>query len=400
MPGCTPGPPRRSSGTARATWPRSPTISPQAGTDPAKAARYCGLAAGQAEQRFAFHEAARLWEQALDFLDQARRSPRPGTGWSWCWASSARSPSPGSWPSPASFRRDAVRAALQLNDPALLARVITALDVPRVLFFREYGETDRELVDVAEQRCSRNCRRATTRCAAGCSPRWPSSWRTPRPSAATMPPPQAVAMARRLGDPALLTMALIGRWADASGCDGLGERLRLGGELLMLRGKPVTAEAVAPGMLMAASCGTADFRAADWHAAEAARIAGRYRLPTIEAAVSMYRAMRTALNGDPASAAERYREAARQLARFGLRVHAAAVDAVAASALLIMQDRAAEIAAEPAMARLFPELYALGLAAAGRRRGALARRPPAAPPPRSHLAVPDRRSGPARHRRR
>jgi hypothetical protein len=132
---------------------------------------------------------------------------------------------------------------------------------------------------------------------------------------------QAVAMARRLGDPALLAMAL--------------------------SGKPATAEAVARGMLMAASCGIADFRAADWHAAEAARIAGRYQLPTIEATVSMYRAMRAALNGDLAVAAERYQGAARQLGRFGLRVHGAAVDAVARSALLIMQDRTAEIAANP-----------------------------------------------------
>ena len=75
--------------------------------------------------------------------------------------------------------------------------------------------------------------------------------------------------------------------------------------------------------------------------------------------------MRTALNGDPA-ATERYREAARQLGSFGLRVHAAAVDQVAASALLIMQGRTAEIVGEPSLADWFPELYALGLAAAGR----------------------------------
>jgi len=116
---------------------------------------------------------------------------------------------------------------------------------------------------------------------------------------------------------------------------------------------------------MAASCGIADFRAADWHAAEAARIAERYQLPTIEAAIGMYRAMCAALNGDPAAAAECYRDAARQLSRLGLRVHGAAVDAMATSALLITQGRAAEIGDMPSLASLFPELYALGLAAAG-----------------------------------
>jgi len=119
-------------------------------------------------------------------------------------------------------------------------------------------------------------------------------------------------------------------------------------------------------MLMAASCGTAGFRAADWHAAEAERIAGPHRLPTVGAAVSLYRAMRAALDGDPA-AAERYREAARRLGGFGLRVHGAAVDAVARPAWLIVQDRTAEIATDPAVAGVFPELYALGLAAAGHR---------------------------------
>jgi len=341
-----------------------------AGTDPAKAARYCGLAAGQAEQHFAFHEAARLREQALEFLDQAREPDLRGPG------ADARDrlelvlglvralSHDGQLAIAHSLRRHAVRAALRLNDPALLARVVTALDVPRTLFFREYGETDRELVGVAERLLGElpagdhplRCRLLTTLAIEL------EDAETERGYQASV---QAVAMARRLGDPALLSMALIGRWTESFRCDGPGERLRIGGELLMVSGKPVTAEAVARGMLMAASCGIADFRAADWHAAEAARIAGRYQLPTIEAAVSMYRAMRTALNGDLVTAAERYQGAARQLGRFGLRVHGAAVDAVARSALLIMQDRTAEIAAQPSLADLFPELYALGLAAAG-----------------------------------
>jgi hypothetical protein len=96
----------------------------------------------------------------------------------------------------------------------------------------------------------------------------------------------------------------------------------------------------------------------------------------------MYRAMRTALNGDPAAAAERYQSAARQLGRFGLRVHGAAVDAVARSALLIMQDRTAEIAAQPSLVGLVPELYALGLAAAG--QGAEARSVAGHPLPLRH----------------
>jgi hypothetical protein len=342
----------------------------QAGTDPAKAARYCGLAAGQAEQHFDFHGAARLREQALAFLDQAREpdTEQPGadardkielvTGLVRALSHD------GQLAIARPLRQHAVRAALQLNDPALLARVVTTLDVPRALFFREYGGTDPELVGVAERLLAKlpagdhsvRCRLLT---ALAIELEDADTERGYQASA------QAVAMARRLADPALLPMALIGRWSQSFRSDGPGERLKIGGELLMVSGKPVTAEAVARGMLMAASCGIADFRAADWHAAEATRIAGRYHLPTIEAAVSMYRAMRTALDGDPATAAERYRDTARQLGSLGLRVHGAAVDAVARSALLIMQDRTAEIAAQSSLAGLIPELYALGLAAAG-----------------------------------
>ena len=342
-----------------------------AGTDPAKAVKYCGLAAGQAERRFAFGEAARLREQALGFLDQGCPP-----GW--------EEPSPaarqrlelvlgliralahdGQLLVAHSLRQHAVSAAAGLNDPELLARAVTALDVPRPLFFQEFGGTDRDLVQLAETLLTelppgdtplRGRLLITLAIQLGDAD-------TDRAHHAAA---EAVALARRLGDPALLAMALIGRWTESFRSGDPRERLQIGGELLTVSGKPATAEAVARAILMAASCGTADFLAADWHASEAQRIARRYQLPTIEAAVSMYRAMRAALNGDPA-AAWHYRDAGRQLSRLGLRVHAAAVDAVATAALLITQDRTAEIAADPLLAELFPELYALGLAAAGQR---------------------------------
>ena len=64
----------------------------------------------------------------------------------------------------------------------------------------------------------------------------------------------------------------------------------------------MTAEALAHLMLMAASCGAADFAAADRHADQAARIADRYDLPAVAAAISIYRALRAALDGDLAGA--------------------------------------------------------------------------------------------------
>ena len=150
--------------------------------------------------------------------------------------------------------------------------------------------------------------------------------------------------------------------------DGLDERLRIGAELVALPGKPVTAEALAHMMLMAASCGVADFAAADQHAGQAEHIADRYDLPTVAAVISIYRATRTALNGDAVAAAELYRQAAAQLDRLGQA--GTGLEILGRSSLLIMQDRTAEITSEldavPRMPALFPELYALGLAAAGR----------------------------------
>jgi Bacterial transcriptional activator domain/AAA ATPase domain len=342
----------------------------EAGTDPIKAARYCRLAAAQAEQRFAYHEAARLREQAIACLDRAGDTPARDRLELVLGLVGALAQA-GQLTRARSYRQDAVRAALPLNEPVLLARVITALDVPRAWFFREYGATDDELIGTVEQTLARlppgdqplRCRLLTTlafELADGDSERGYH--------AST----QAVEMARRLGDPFLLTMALGGRWVQSLSFwhDGLDERLRIGAELLALPGKPVTAEALAHMMLMAGNCGGADFAAADQHADQAARIADRYDLPTV-AAASIYRATRAALDGDSAAAAELYQQAAAQLGRLGQ--DGAGLAILGRSSLLIMQDRRAEITSEldgdPRMPALFPELYALGLAAAGRAAG-------------------------------
>ena len=346
----------------------------EAGTDPINAARYCGLAAGQAEQRFGYHEAARLWEQAIACLDQADDTPgRDRIELVLCLVRALSHA--GQLPRARSWRQDAVRAALPLDDPVLLARVITAFDVPRAYFFREHGETDHELVGTVEQTLARlprgdqplRCRLLVTMAFELADD---DSEHAYQASA------ESVAMAKRLGDPFLLTMAFGGRWVQNLSFwhDGLDERLRIGAELLALPGKPVTAEALAHVMLMAASCGGADFAAADQHAGQAARIAGRYDLPTVAAAVSIYRATRAALDGDSAAAAELYQLAAARMGRLGQ--DGAGLAILGRSSLLIMQDRIPEITSEldsdPRMPALFPELYALGLAAAGRAADARA----------------------------
>ena len=340
----------------------------EAGTDPAKAACYLRLAAEQAEQRFAYHEAVRLYEHAITCLDQAG-------------AATTRSrlelvlglvralASTGQLARARSHRRDAIRAAVPLDDPVLLAQVITAFDVPMPVPSREYGETDDELVATVEQTLARlppgdhplRCRLLTT---LAVELDGAESERGYQASA------EAVEMARRLGDAGALTVAINGRFWQSYRHDGLAERQRLGAELLALPGKPVTAEALAHVALMGISSSTANFDAADGHADQAARIADRYRLPAVTVMISIHRALRAAVDGDMAIAEQLYRQAAAELDRLGLWQYGAGVSIAGRFSLLIMQDRVAEMASElkplASMSAMFVEPYALALTAAGR----------------------------------
>ena len=341
----------------------------EAGTDPAKAARYLRLAAEQADQRFAYHEAVRLYEHAITCLDQAG-------------AATTRSrlelvlglvralASTGQLTRARSHRRDAIRAALPLDDPVLLAQVITAFDVPGALYSREYGGTDDELVvATVEQTLARlppgdhplRCRLLTT---LAFELDGAESERGYQASA------EAVEMARRLGDPGALTVAINSRCYQSFRHDGQAERQRLGAELLALPGKPVTVEGFAHLVLTGVSNGTADFDAADRHADQAARIADRYHLPAVAMLVSIHRALRAAVDGNMATSEQLYRQAAAQLDGLGLWQHGAGLSIIGRFSLLIMQDRVAEMASEleplSSMSAIFVEPYALALAAAGR----------------------------------
>jgi DNA-binding SARP family transcriptional activator len=340
----------------------------EAGTDPAKAARYLRLAAEQAEQRFAYHEAVRLYERAITCLDQAgtataRNRLELVLGLVRALAST------GQLARARSHRGDAIRAAVPLDDPVLLAQVITAFDVPMPVPSREYGETDDELVAIVEQTLARlpsgdhplRCRLLTT---LAIELDGAESERGYQASA------EAVEMARRLGDPGALTVAINGRFWQSYRHDGLAERQRLGAELLALPGKPVTAEALAHVALMGISSSTANFHAADGHASQAARIADRYRLPAVTVMISIHRALRASVDGDMATAEQLYRQAAAELDRLGLWQYGAGVSIAGRFSLLIMQDRVAEMTSElkplASMSAMFMEPYALALTAAGR----------------------------------
>jgi DNA-binding SARP family transcriptional activator len=343
----------------------------EAGTDPVKAARYCALAAGQARQRFAYHEAARLREQAITCFDQVTDAP------AWervelVMGLVGALADNGQVARARSLRKDAISAALPLGDPVLVARVITAFDVPRPWYTHEYGAADDELVATVEQTLARlpsgdgrlRCQLLTT---LAFELEGAESERGYQASA------DAVEMARRLGDPDVLTMAINGRYMQAFRHGGLSERQALGAELLALPGKPVTAQTVAHLMVMFASACAADFAAADRHADQAAQIAARYDLPAAAGGVSMYRGLRAALDGDMTSADQFYQQAAAEIDRLGLWRQAVGVRVLGRFSGLVMRDQVSDMLGEleslcrrPGAKMMFAEPYALALAASGR----------------------------------
>jgi hypothetical protein len=342
----------------------------EADGDPDTAARYCRLAAEQAEQKFAYPEAGRLWEQAITCLDKSGGSPAQDRLELVLGLVRALAHT-GQLTRARSRRRDAIRAALPLDDPAVLAQVITAFDTPTLWPTHEYHVTDHELVEVVEQTLARlpagdhplRCRLLATLAFEL------DGARTERGYQASA---QAVQMARRIGDAGALTTAINGRFFQTFRHDGLNERLRLADELAELPGKPVTTEALAHLMLVAAYSGRASFGEADQHAAAAAQIAARYDLPVIATRVSAYRALRAALAGDP-SAAECYEAAAAQMSRLGMWQHGAALRILGLFSLNVTSGRAvditddlAQMSRHPPWSGLLAEIYGLTLAAAGR----------------------------------
>jgi DNA-binding SARP family transcriptional activator len=348
----------------------------EAGADAAKTAHYCRLAAGQAEQRFAYHEAARLWERALASLDQVDGTSARDRLELVLRLVGALAPTD-QLHSAREYRRDAMRAAMQLDDPAMTARVITAFDVPRAWFATNYGNPDQELVDAIEQTLARLPAQAhPLRCRLLTSLAFEldgvESERGYRASA------EAVEMARRLGDPEVLTIAANARVWQTFRNDGLAERLCLGTELLALPDKSPTTEVFGHLILLAAHCGAGDLRAADRQVAElagieASGISDRYSILLTTVPVGFHRALQRGLSGDVAAAEQLYQETGAQMDRLGGWQVGAFVSCIGRFCLRTMQGRPADLIGEleplyrlPFATPALAAPYALALASAGR----------------------------------
>lgn len=108
------------------------------------------VAAEQAEERFAFQEAAQIWEQAIACMDRGREIDARERIELVLSLVRALAQS-GQLIRARGYRQEAVRSASLLSDPLLLARVITAYDTPGLWRITEYGTFDDELVQTAER---------------------------------------------------------------------------------------------------------------------------------------------------------------------------------------------------------------------------------------------------------
>ncbi|MGW4498828.1 BTAD domain-containing putative transcriptional regulator [Micromonospora sp. NPDC004336] len=284
-----------------------------------RAARYARAAAEQAERRFHPHEAARLWRQAVTAHDRAGDDDVRGRLTAAMGLGRALAVT-GHLDEARRLRSASVATAVGLDDPALAADVLTAFDVPAVWTRNDDERLSRQVVRAAEWTLAalgddEPRRRARLLSTLALELRGTTTDRGHRAAG------EAEAVARRLADPALLAHALNARFVHAFRRTGLAaERARIGAELVDLaaRHELVSFEVLGHLILVQAHGALADLAGADAHARAADRLAGRYDLPLVGVFTRWYAALRLAIGGDRAGAADAYRAAHDSLTGSGM----------------------------------------------------------------------------------
>lgn len=279
-----------------------------------RAAAYARTAAEQAERGGNPHEAARLWRQAIDAYDRSggvhhreRLTALVGLGRALAVTGRLAEARRG--------RAEAITAAESVGDPLLIEEVLAGFDVPAIwtrndddlLSGRIAQAAERALAALGATGSARRSRLLSTLAL---------ELRGTVTDSGRRAADEAETIARTVGDPGLLAFALNARFMHAFDRVGLaGERARIGAELVDLaaRHQLVTFEVLGHLVLVQAACALADRPAADTHARAADRLAERYELPLVGVFTRWYAALRLALDGESAAAADAYRAAADRL---------------------------------------------------------------------------------------
>jgi hypothetical protein len=336
-----------------------------------RAAWYLRLAAEQAERRYAHREAAGLWQQAV--LSYAHAPGATVADRIELVIGSIRTLSIAGEPRAArTLRDDTLAEVVGIGDPELTARVIVAYDTSDLFPQHAPGEAPEQLVDLIDHTLYKLPTENTElRCrllASLAVELEQADDRRGDPASI-----KAIALARQLGDPALLATALNARFRRSYWTSTLMERERIASELLALgRGHGLIAvEGAGRQGLVRCACARGYFSIADTHAAELERLATTYDLPAAGVTAAWYRGVHLTVNGQIHEAERAYQHAA------GLTTHAGLADVeegmFSMSALSVAmwtgkladQVGACRTAYQHAPER-GREVYALTLAAAGR----------------------------------
>ncbi|MBQ1047388.1 AAA family ATPase [Micromonospora sp. C51] len=275
-----------------------------------RAARYARSAAEQAEARAAPHDAVRLWEQAVTAYDRATDGDARGRLAAQMGLGRALAVT-GRLAQARRHRAAAITTAQRLDDPELLADVLTAFDVPAIWTRNDDEPLSRQVALAVETALAGlppddRTRRGHLLATLALELRGSTGDRGSRAAR------EAEDIARRTGDVPLLALALNARYLHTFHRAGLApERARLGVELAeVARSRNlVTFEVLGHLIAMQAYCAVGDLATADARATAADHLARRYELPLVGLFTRWYAALRLAIEGRPAEAEAAYREA-------------------------------------------------------------------------------------------
>ncbi|WP_150239901.1 AfsR/SARP family transcriptional regulator [Nocardiopsis quinghaiensis] len=285
----------------------------------ARAAHHARLAALRAQERFAPHEAARLWREAVTAharsggADQRTRLEAV-MGMVRALAVTGR------LEEARRHRAQAVAAAEELGDADLTAQVITAFDVPAVWTRNDNEKLARQVAEAAERTLAAlpgQHRRLRARLLSTLA----LELRAASGGRGRHAAHQAERIARGLDDPALLALALNARFMHSFERAGLApRRVEIGEELVALAARHhlVTFEVLGHLVLLQAHSALADFSTADVHAAAADQLGARYEIPLVGVFTRWYGALRLTAAGRVDEAEAAYRAASTHLAGSGM----------------------------------------------------------------------------------
>ncbi|WP_433651908.1 BTAD domain-containing putative transcriptional regulator [Micromonospora zamorensis] len=284
-----------------------------------RAAAYARTAAEQAERGGNPHEAARLWGQAIEAYDRAGAGEQRERLTALLGLGRALAVT-GRLAEARRRRAEAITAAESVGDPLLIEEVLAGFDVPAIWTRNDDDLLSGHIVRAAEHALTAlgptgSARRSRLLSTLALELRGTTTDRGRRAAQ------EAETIARTVGDPGLLAFALNARFMHSFDRVGLAaDRARIGAELVDLaaRHRLVTFEVLGHLVLVQAHCALADRPAADAHARAADRLAERYELPLVGVFTRWYAALRLALDGDPAAAADAYRLAADRLSADGM----------------------------------------------------------------------------------